>query len=119
MILSAACALGFAACAAGASIVPCDASVGDFPRLAGESGDSVRIQRAVAAAGDGGVVWFPRGEYAIDAMLEVTNSTSLQLHKSAHLKAVKPMPFVLRYEAKPRDLYAQEPFQAGRHEGAQ
>ena len=88
-----------AACAVGASSGAWDASVGDFPRLAGESGDSARIQRAVAAAGAGGVVWFPRGEYAIDAMLDVTNFTSLLLHKTAHLKAVKSMPFVLRYSA--------------------
>lgn len=90
-----------------------DVSVGDFPRLAGETGDSARIQRAIAAAQAGGVVWFPRGEYQIDTMLEVTNRTSLLLHSSAHLAAVKPMPFVLRYEAKPRDLYAQEKFKPG------
>ena len=90
--------------AAGASQGIWDASVGDFPRLAGETGDSGRIQRAIAAAGDGGVVWFPRGEYAIDAMLQVTNFTSLLLHKTAHLKAVKEIPFLLRYEARrPRD----------------
>jgi len=53
--------------------------------------------RAVEAAGKGGVVWFPRGEYAIDAMLVVSNQASLWMHKSAHLKAVKEMPFVLKY----------------------
>lgn len=76
---------------------PWDADVSDFPRLAGETGDSARIQRAVAAVGKGGVVWFPRGEYAIDEMLVITNQISLLLHKSAHLKAVKAMPFVLSY----------------------
>ena len=90
-----------------------DVSVGDFPRLAGEAGDSARIQRAVASAGEGRVVWFPYGEYVIDAMLAVTNHSSLLLHPSAHLKAVKQMPFVLYYEAKPRDLYAQTPFRPG------
>ena len=74
-----------------------DANVADFPRQAGEHGDSARIMRAVAAAGEGGVVWFPRGEYAIDAMLDVSNRASLLLHKSARLKAVREMPFVLRY----------------------
>ena len=64
-----------------------DVSVGDFPRQAGETGDSARILRAVTAAGKGGVVWFPRGDYAIDRMLVVTNKTSLLLHKSANLKA--------------------------------
>lgn len=77
-----------------------DVSVGDFPRLAGETGDSMRIIRAVNAVGKGGVVWFPRGEYNIDSMLVVTNSSSLLLHKSAHLKAVREMPFVLKYEGR-------------------
>ena len=74
-----------------------DVSVSGFPRLAGEAGDSARIMRAVEAAGKGGVVWIPRGEYEIDAMLVVSNSASLLLHKSAHLKAAREMPFVLRY----------------------
>ena len=42
-----------------------DVSVADFPRLAGEAGDSARIMRAVEAAGKGGVVWFPRGDDAV------------------------------------------------------
>jgi len=80
-----------------AAIGPWDADVSDFPRLAGETGDSARILRAIDAAGKGGVVWFPRGEYAIDTMLVVSNQTSFHLHKSACLKAVKEMPFVLKY----------------------
>ena len=82
---------------AGAAMGPWDADVSDFPRQPGEAGDSARIQRAVAAAGKGGVVWFPRGEYAIDSMLVVSNAVSLLLHKSAVLRAVKEMPFVMRY----------------------
>ena len=74
-----------------------DVTVGDFARATAETGDSARIQRAIAAAGEGGVVWFPRGEYEIDTMLVVSNRASLLLHKSARLKAVKAMPFVLRY----------------------
>ena len=81
----------------GAATGPWDADVADFPRQAGETGDSARILRAMEAAGKGGVVWFPRGEYAIDAMLVVSNQCSLWLHKSAHLKAVREMPFVLKY----------------------
>ena len=74
-----------------------DVSVADFPRLAGESGDSSRIMRAIEKAGGGGVVWFPRGEYEIDSMIVVSNQSSLLMHKSAHLKAVREMPFVLKY----------------------
>lgn len=86
-----------AAGAARASAGPWDVDVSDFPRLACETGDSARIQRAVAAAGKGGVVWFPRGTYEIDEMLVVSNTASLWLHKSAELKAVRKMPYVLRY----------------------
>ena len=89
--------VGAMAAVAGAATGPWDADVADFPRLAGETGDSARILRAVDAAGKGGVVWFPRGEYAIDAMLVISNQCSLWLHKSAHLKAVKELPFVLQY----------------------
>jgi len=74
-----------------------DADVSNFPRLPGERGDSARIMRAVESAGRGGVVWFPRGEYEIDSMLVVSNQASLLMHKSAHLKAMEEMPFVLRY----------------------
>ena len=38
-----------------------DVSVADFPRAAGDGGDSARIMRAVDAAGTKGVVMFPRG----------------------------------------------------------
>ena len=106
--------IGFlSAVAAGGPSAFWDASVADFPRLAGETGDSARIQRAVAAAGDGGVVWFPRGEYEIDAMLQVTNFTSLILHKTAHLKAVKEIPFLLRYEARRPRTRAREAGEMG------
>lgn len=74
-----------------------DANVADFARQGGETGDSARITRAIEAAGRGGVVWFPRGEYEIDSMLVVSNQSSLLMHKSARLKAVKEMPFVVKY----------------------
>ena len=97
MKLALSLALMTAAAMAGAAVGPWEADVSDFPRQAGEAGDSARIMRAVKAAGKGGVVWFPKGEYAIDAMLVVSNQSSLWLHKSAHLKAVKELPFVLQY----------------------
>ena len=84
-------------CAVGGVMSVADVSVADFPRLTGETGDSSRIMRAVDAAGRGGVVWFPRGEYEVDSMLVVSNQSSLLMHKSAHLKAVREMPFVLEY----------------------
>lgn len=76
-----------------------DVNVADFPRFAGEVGDSARITRAIESAEPGSVVWFPRGEYEIDSMLVITNGVSLLFHKSAHLKAVCEMPFVFQYYA--------------------
>ena len=93
--------------AVGAATGPWDADVADFPRQAGETGDSARILRAVEAAGEGGVVWFPKGEYEIDAMLVVSNQVSLLLHKSARLKAVREMPFVMRYFGRRREKGAR------------
>jgi len=90
-------ALALSAGISGAAVGPWGADVSDFPRLPGEAGDSARIIRAVAAAGRGGVVWFPKGEYEIDAQLVVSNQCSLWLHKSARLKAVKEMPYLLVY----------------------
>ena len=42
---------------------------------------------------------FPRGEYEIDQMLVVSNGVSLMMHKSARLKAVREMPYVVKYLA--------------------
>ena len=96
--LLAAASMAAATAMASASGACCyDTCVDDFARMAGETGDSARIMRAVEAAGGGGVAYLPRGEYEIDSMLVVSNSASLLLHKSAHLKAVKKMPFVLKY----------------------
>ena len=81
----------------GAAVGPWDVDVSAFPRAAGDDGDSARILRAVAAAGPGGVVWFPRGTYAIDTRLVVSNQVSFLLHKSACLKAMRSMPFILTY----------------------
>lgn len=75
-----------------------DSNVNDYPRLPGETGDSARIMRAVNDC-ESGVLYFPKGIYEIDEMLEIRNCCSLLLHKSAVLKAVREMPFVLWYDA--------------------
>lgn len=75
-----------------------DISMADFPRMQNETSDSLRIMRAVEACGQG-VLYFPKGLYEIDEMLEINNCCSLLLHKSAVLKAVREMPFVLKYDA--------------------
>ena len=75
-----------------------DISVSDYPRLEGETSDDRRIMRAVKDC-TGGVLYFPKGIYEISDMITVDNCASLLLHKSAVLKAVKDMPFVLKIDA--------------------
>ncbi len=75
-----------------------DASVADYPRLQGETSDDGRIMRAARDCA-GGVLFFPKGVYQIAEMLLVDNGCSLLLHKSAVLKAVARMPYVLKIDA--------------------
>ena len=75
-----------------------DVSACDFPRQAGETDDTARLQRLVDAAGPDGVAYVPRGVYALTSTLMVTNGASLRLHKSAILRATKAMEFVVRID---------------------
>ena len=75
-----------------------DVSMNDYPRLPGETSDDGRIARAVRAC-EGGVLYFPRGIYQLKEMIRIDNCCSLMLHKSAVLKAVCEMPYVLFYDA--------------------
>lgn len=75
-----------------------DQSLEGFPRLEGETSDSPRLARAVAAC-PGGVLYVPRGVYRLEEPLVVKNCCSLLLHKSAVLKAAVPMDYVLIYDA--------------------
>ena len=72
-----------------------DTSAADFPRLAGETDDAPRLQRAIDAT-KGGVLYLPRGDYAISSTLVISNRCSLLMHKSATLRAVTEMEYVLR-----------------------
>ena len=75
-----------------------DKCICEYPRLEGEVSDEARIMRAVKDCA-GGVLYFPKGVYEIASMLTVTNCCSFMLHKSAVLKAVKEMPFVVKIDA--------------------
>ncbi len=75
-----------------------DKSIADYPRLENENSDDKRIMRAVADCA-GGVLFFPMGLYIIADMLVVDNCCSFLMHKSAVLKAVRKMPFVLKIDA--------------------
>ena len=75
-----------------------DISMKDYPRLPSEVSDDKRIMRAVQDCA-GGVLYFPKGIYEIAEMLVVSNCCSFLLHKSAVLKAVRAMPFVIKIDA--------------------
>ncbi len=75
-----------------------DRSMADYPRLEQETSDEGRIRRAVKDCA-GGVLYFPRGVYEIAEMLVIDNCCSILMHKSAVLKAVREMPFVLKIDA--------------------
>lgn len=71
-----------------------DSSLDDFPRLGGENDDSPRFLRAVQAC-PSGVLYVPAGVYEVASPIVVSNLCSLLLHKSAILRAVREMEFVL------------------------
>lgn len=75
-----------------------DRCLSDYPRLPGDLSDTERLRRAVADC-PRGVLFIPAGVYHLHEMLTVDNCCSLLLHKSAVLKAVAGMPFVLMYDA--------------------
>ena len=68
-----------------------DVTLADFPRLAGETDDGARLQRAVDATGHGSVLYLPKGEYESSRTVWVTNGTSVLLHKSATVRATAKM----------------------------
>ena len=94
--LGMACALPIAVAAA----TGYDHALDEFPVLAGDRDDTARIQRAIDAT-PSGVLFIPRGLYKISAPLVVTNLCSLEMHKSAILRAVSAMPYVLKVNNDP------------------
>lgn len=77
-----------------------DHSLGEFPRHADEPDDTARIQRAVDAT-PSGVLYVPGGVYAVSSPVAVTNLCSLNMHKSAILRAISEMPYVLKVNNNP------------------
>ena len=75
-----------------------DRCVADYARLPGETSDDGRIMRAVRDCA-GGVLYFPKGVYTVSETVTADNCCSLLLHKSAVLKAVREMDFVLKIDA--------------------
>ena len=69
----------------------------DFPVRPGEDDDSARIQRAVDATSSG-VLRIPGGLYRISETIWITNRCSIEMHKTAVLRAVKPMDYVIHVD---------------------
>ncbi len=100
-----------ALCASGAT----DHSVTEFPRLAGETDDAPRFQRAVDACRGGGLLSVPSGEYTFARTLYITNLCSVRLSPAAVITAVKPMKWMVEidcsweYNSKkaPGDVYTR------------
>ena len=86
----------------------------EFPRLAGESDDTPRFQRAVDACYGGGLLTVPSGDYEFASTLYVTNLCSVRLSPAAIVRAVKPMKWMVEidctweYQKKkaPKDVYS-------------
>jgi len=74
-----------------------DVHLRDFQRLANENDDSGRIQRAIDVAGNG-ILYIPKGDYALAAPLVISNRCSLRMHPAARLVAQAKMDFVLTYD---------------------
>lgn len=87
----------------------------EFPRLAGETDDTPRFQRAVDACYGGGLLTVPSGDYEFASTLYVTNLCSVQLSPAAVIRAVKPMKWMVEidctweYQKKkaPKDVYSR------------
>lgn len=71
-----------------------DHSVAEFPRLAGETDDTPRLQRAVDAC-ERGVLFVPKGDYELASTLVLRGNASVSMHPFAKLKAVKDMDYVV------------------------
>lgn len=74
-----------------------DTHLANFPRLNGETNDSLRIQRAIDATPNG-ILCIPKGDYEIAEPLFIKNRCSLDMHPAARLIATREMEFVLTYD---------------------
>ena len=92
-----------------------DHSLTDFPRLAGETDDTPRFQRAVDACYGGGLLTVPSGDYEFASTLYVTNLCSVRMSPASIIRAVKPMKWMVEidctweYQRKkaPNDVYSR------------
>lgn len=75
-----------------------DHSIVEFPRMAGETDDAPRFQRAIDACACS-VLSVPSGEYTLSRTVVVTNLCSIELSASAYVKATARMDWMIRIDA--------------------
>ena len=75
-----------------------DRSVTEFPRLAGETDDAPRFQRAVDSCCGGGVLTVPSGDYTLARTVFVTNLCSIEMSAGAYVKAVAEMDWMIKID---------------------
>lgn len=79
---------------------PCDKSLDEFPRLAGETDDTPRLQRAVNALPEGSL-YIPKADYRLASTWMITNRCSVELNRGARLEAIREMPYLVKIDARP------------------
>ena len=87
-----------AALCAGTAVAVSDHSITEFPRLAGETDDAPRFQRAVDACRGGGVLSVPSGDYTLAKTVVVTNLCSIEMSAGAYVKAVTEMDWMFKID---------------------
>ena len=90
--------LVFCCLLASAAFAGRDNSLADFPRLAGETDDAPRFQRAVDAC-QGGVLSVPGEDYVFAQTVYVTNLCSIVMSPSARITAVAKMEWMIKIDA--------------------
>ena len=73
-----------------------DHSITEFPRLAGETDDAPRFQRAVDACYGGGLLTVPGGNYTLARTVFVTNLCSIEMSPGARIKAIAEMDWMFK-----------------------
>ena len=79
-----------------AALAVTDHSITEFPRLAGETDDAPRFQRAVDACRGGGLLSVPGGNYTLAKTVFVTNLCSIGMSPGARIKAVAEMDWMFK-----------------------
>ena len=77
-----------------------DHSIAQFPRLAGETDDAPRFQRAVDACRGGGLLTVPGGNYTLSHTVFVTNLCSVEMSPGARIKAVAEMDWMFKIDQR-------------------